>query len=261
MLALLSVLAIITVSLVITRMATVVLATTGLSRDVARFQARSAFTGSGFTTTESESVVTHPVRRRVVMALMLLGNAGIVTTITSLLLSFNQASGGQTAGRIGLLVGGLVGLRLLAGSRVVDRLLTRLTEWALRRYTDLELHDYATLLHVSDRYTIVEAEPGPDEWLSGKRLDQLRLREEGVIVLGVQRKGGDYLGVPTGETLVRPGDVLVLYGESEAVRAVSIRRAGPEGDAQHARAVRAYQEGGAIPGDRLEATPPRGDRP
>lgn len=260
MLALLSVLAIITVSLVITRMATVVLATTGLSRDVARFQARSAFTGSGFTTTESESVVTHPVRRRVVMALMLLGNAGIVTTITSLLLSFNQASGGQTAGRIGLLVGGLVALRLLAGSHAVDRLLTRLTEWALRRYTDLELHDYATLLHVSDRYTIVEAEPGPDEWLSG-RLDELRLRDEGVIVLGVQRKGGDYLGVPTGETVVHPGDVLVLYGEAQAVRAASIRRAGPEGDAEHARAAEAYRSGTPIAGDRLEATPPRGDRP
>jgi len=33
---------------------------TGLSRESARFQARSALTGGGFTTTESEAVVRHP---------------------------------------------------------------------------------------------------------------------------------------------------------------------------------------------------------
>lgn len=249
MLALLSVLAIITVSLVVTRVATIVLATTGLSRDVARFQARSAFTGSGFTTTESESVVTNPVRRRVVMLLMLLGNAGIVTTVTSLLLSFNQASGGQTARRVLALIAGLILLRLLAGSSVVDHSVTRATEWALRRYTDLELHDYATLLHVSDRYSIVEAEPDDGHWLVGRRLEEVRLREEGIVVLGVQPPKVPYIGVPRGDTLVHAGDMVVMYGVAEAVRAVSARRAGPEGDAEHRRAVQAYR-------DAEPATPP-----
>ena len=43
-------------------------------------------------------MVNHPVRRRIVLQLMLLGAAGIVTSLTSLLLSFSGASGGQTAG-------------------------------------------------------------------------------------------------------------------------------------------------------------------
>jgi hypothetical protein len=67
-----------------------------MSRDSARFQARSAFSGSGFTTTESESVVSHPVRRRIIMLLMLLGNAGLVTMIATLLGGFvglEQGSG------------------------------------------------------------------------------------------------------------------------------------------------------------------------
>jgi len=50
-------------SLVLTRVATVALAMTGLSHEVAKFQARSAFTGTGFTTREAENVVDHPVRR------------------------------------------------------------------------------------------------------------------------------------------------------------------------------------------------------
>lgn len=106
MLAIVSLLAIVTLSVVITRVATVMLTATGLSRDIARFQARSAFSGAGFTTNESESVVNHPVRRRIVLQLMLLGAAGVVTSLTSLLLSFTDATEQQTALRLLVLVGG-----------------------------------------------------------------------------------------------------------------------------------------------------------
>lgn len=78
-------------SMTVVRIASVALSLTGISRELARFQARSAFTGAGFTTTESEQVVRHPVRRRIIMLMMLLGNAGIVTVISSLVLSFVTA--------------------------------------------------------------------------------------------------------------------------------------------------------------------------
>jgi hypothetical protein len=44
---------------------------------VAAFQAQSAFSGAGFTTQESETIVTHPLRRRIVRLLILLGSVGI----------------------------------------------------------------------------------------------------------------------------------------------------------------------------------------
>ena len=84
MTAILSLLVVILISIMITRVATVALTATGLSRETAKFQARSALTGAGFTTTESESVVRHPVRRRIVMWLMLAGSAGIAAVIGSL---------------------------------------------------------------------------------------------------------------------------------------------------------------------------------
>ena len=241
MIAIVSLLAIITLSIVITRVATVMLTATGLSRDIARFQARSAFSGAGFTTNESESVVNHPVRRRIVMQLMLLGAAGVVTSLTSLLLSFTDATGGQTARRIVVLLLGLVGLRLLAGSRVVDRALTRVTEWALRRYTRLNVRDYDKLLHISDEFTVAEIEVEPGDWLTGRTLDQRRLRDEGVMVLGIYRRDGRYLGVPAGPTLVEPGDRLVVYGEDDVVSALGSRVSGAEGDRAHAAAVEQYR--------------------
>ena len=242
MLAIVSLLAVITVSIVITRVATVMLTATGLSRDIARFQARSAFSGAGFTTNESESVVNHPVRRRIVLQLMLLGAAGVVTSLTSLLLSFADTSGAQTANRVLVLVGGLVALRLLAGSSVVDRALTRVTEWALRRFTSLNVRDYDRLLHISDDFTVAEIEPDEGDWLVGRRLDELRLRDEGVLVLGVYRRSGEYLGVPIASTEVRPGDRLVVYCEDAELRELAERKAGPDGDVAHERAVQAYRE-------------------
>jgi hypothetical protein len=68
-------------SLIITRLATIALKLTGLSPEVARFQGRSAFTGTGFTTTEAEKVVNHPVRRKIIMWLMIVRSAGLITII------------------------------------------------------------------------------------------------------------------------------------------------------------------------------------
>jgi hypothetical protein len=71
-------------SLVITRLATVSLNLTGLSWETAKFQARSAFTGTGFTTSESETIMNHPVRRKIIMGLMVARSAGLVSIIISL---------------------------------------------------------------------------------------------------------------------------------------------------------------------------------
>jgi hypothetical protein len=96
MVALISVLVIVLLSLLVVRVATVALSLTGMSREAARFQARSALTGVGFTTSEAEDVVTHPVRRRIVGGLMLLGSAGLVTAVSSLILSFGGARCSRT---------------------------------------------------------------------------------------------------------------------------------------------------------------------
>ncbi len=97
MIAVVSVLLVLTISVLVIRVASVALVHTGMGREAARFQARSAFTGASFTTSEAESVVSHPVRRRIVAWLMLAGNVGIVTAMSSLLLSFVDMRGSQGA--------------------------------------------------------------------------------------------------------------------------------------------------------------------
>lgn len=145
MVALFSLLGVIAVSLVITRVATVVLTATGLSREEARFQARSALTGTGFTTSEAEAVVNHPIRRRVVMFLMLLGNAGVVAAASTLIIGF-RPGGTRDYWLVIQLFGGLILLVMFSRSRWVDQRLTKLIARALERWTDLPTRAEATLL-------------------------------------------------------------------------------------------------------------------
>ncbi|MBU1084567.1 MAG: potassium transporter TrkA, partial [Candidatus Omnitrophica bacterium] len=84
------VVAIIVISTFIVKIAAVALNLTGLDAKHSFFQALSAFTGTGFTTRDSEQVVGHDIRRRIIMILMILGNAGLVSVITTLMLSFRK---------------------------------------------------------------------------------------------------------------------------------------------------------------------------
>jgi hypothetical protein len=134
MLSIITLLMVLTLSIFLTRVATVALTHTGLSRESAKFQARSAFTGVGFTTSESEKVVNHPVRRRILLMLMLLGNAGIVTAVSTLIVSFVSIDRSDSfIWLIVLLVAGLVALWSLASSRWVDRHLSNLISKVLKK--------------------------------------------------------------------------------------------------------------------------------
>ena len=232
MAAIIAVLVTVSVSLVITRVGTTALVHTGLSREVARFQARSAFFGVGFTTSEAESVVNHPVRRRIVLWLVLLGNAGIVTVLASVVLSASSDKG-FTGLRLAILAGGLVLLSLFARTRLLERAI----DAALERWTDLDVRDYADLLRLSGDWSVAELHVEDDDWLAECALGELHLRDEGVIVLGITRPGGDWLGAPDGDTVLHAGDVLVVYGREDRVCELDDRRGGATGDAAHAAAV------------------------
>jgi hypothetical protein len=232
-----SLLLVVAVSLVITRVATVILVATGMSRASARFQARSAFTGSGFTTRESESVVDHPVRRRTIMALMLLGNAGIVAAASSLILGFRGGSFSNNWKAVLELVAGLLALLFISRSRWVDRHLTSFIGHLLHTRTDLPTRDLGGLLQLAGDYSVTELAVEKDDWVADRTLRDLGLRDEGVVVLGLTRSDGDYLGAPTGSTQVRPGDILVLYGREDSLNEIDRRRAGYHGDQMHVRAI------------------------
>ena len=248
MLAVTSVFIVVLISLIVTRVATVALIVTGLSRETARFQARSALSGVGFTTSEAESMLAHPVRRRIVMFLMLFGSAGIVTVVASVIISFTNTSGDRTVlWRSLVLVGGLAVVLMIARSGWVDRHLTRFIAASITRYTSLEARDYASLLNLSNGFTVAELHIESDDWVARCTLAELHLHEEGIAVLGLQRGMSDaYVGVPIDETPVLPGDTMVVYGQASQIAELDSRKSGSSGDQAHERAVTEHLENDRI---------------
>lgn len=243
MAAIASLLIVLTISLLVTRVAAMALMLTGMSRESARFQARSAFSGVGYTTGEAEDVVGHPLRRRIVMLLMLLGNLGVGAVVATLMLSFMQTAESETWWmKLLALAAGLLLLWMAATNRHLERRTNRLIAWVLSRWGQLEVRDYVTILHLQGGYGVSELLVEPNDWLADKTLIELRLPQEGVLVLGINRCQGAFLGTPTGDMKIHAGDTLILYGPAGRIEELDRRRRGRKGDVAHREAVEEQQE-------------------
>ncbi len=238
MIAVGSLLLVVALSLLIIRIGTIAFLMTGLSEEVSKFQALSAFSGAGYTTTEAESIVKYPERRRVATILIRLGSIGAVTSIATLLLSFVGA-GETTLSRFLVLIAGVFLLILLTRSKTFHNLLTPMIERLLAKYTKLDLRDYADLLNLREDYRIVELDIKEDTWLINKTIDELDLADEGVLVLGVERPGKGYIGAPASDLKLLSGDHITLYGRESRLQELSKRASGDE--AAHEKAVEKHE--------------------
>lgn len=232
----------ISLTLLINRIGTVALTLTGLSQESARFQARSALTGVGFTTTESESCTRHPVRRRIVMMLMLLGNVGFITLAATLMGSLtNTPTNTELYTKLGWIAGGLVLLGLFARSKFIDRRLSRFITWALKKWTHLDVIDYTSILQLARGFAVTEMLVEPESWLADKTLIDLKLTAEGILVLGIQRANGRFDGAPAGNSIVEPRDTLIIYGRLDQLDELQDRPGGEEGREAHEEAIRRHR--------------------
>lgn len=227
MIAAFSLLIIISLSLVAIRIGSIALELTGLSPEIASFQAQSAFSGTGFTTTESESLVAHPVRRRIIRILILFGSAGITTSIAALVVAFVGQTKHDTIVRAQILLVGVLILFLLARSRAIYALMRVVISRALKRWTRLRVFDYEELLGFGQGYSISRLVVRAESWLRDKKLSELRLEQCGMHVLAIYRKVNGrevFIGGLTGETVIKARDVLICYAPEDVSEAISANR-------------------------------------
>ena len=205
------------VSFIIVRVGGFALELTGIEPDVARFQALSAFSGTGFTTREAERVVGNRTRRRIVTILIILGNAGTVTVIATLVASFTQVSGyAWFFIRLAIIVGGIFGLYQLiirsnVGQRILDRLQRPLMNRILREAPAVE-----EIFHVEKDWAIsLVMIKGSSKSIG---LSVADITAEGDIeILGIDR-ADTYLTRPSLDDKIMKGDRLLIYGNRKSVR-------------------------------------------
>jgi hypothetical protein len=207
------------VSFIIVRIGGFALELTGIEPEVARFQALSAFSGTGFTTREAERVVGHRMRRRIITVLIILGNAGTVTVIATLVASFTQV-GGYTWFfiRLAIIVGGIFGFYQLIIRSNVGR---RIPAWLQRPVMNRILREAPAveeIFHVEKDWAIsLVLIEGSSKSIG---LSVADITAEGDIdILGIDRID-TYLTRPDREEKIVEGDRLLVYANRKSVKRV-----------------------------------------
>ncbi len=210
----LSIFVLLSISIFVMRIAAVALRFTGMPESSARFQALSAFTGTGFTTSEAEMVVNYPLRRRIVSAMMVVGNLGLVSVLATLVSSLVRTGGDADAVVLQLawLVGGLALLWFLVLNKRADRLLCSLIGKVLASTEVLGQRKFHRLLQTGDGYSVCE-HPVPS-YLHEKSRDGLaeKLLELQLTLLAVQSPGKAIRLAGSPDELIHENQRLVLFG-------------------------------------------------
>lgn len=204
------------VSMLVVRAGAVAFVMTGMDIQRAKFQALSAFSGTGFTTREAEQVVNHPTRRKISSWLMILGNAGVVAVIVTGTSSLVASEGiGVPISAVALAVG-LILVYVLATRVGFLKSWEAFVQDKLGRSPDFEERPVEELLHFLQGYQLVRVQVGEDSPLCGLSLAEAQLHEQGCLVLGIER-GIHFTSAPRGDHVIEAGDRLVVYGRTKSL--------------------------------------------
>ncbi|WP_193214366.1 TrkA C-terminal domain-containing protein [Luteolibacter marinus] len=228
MVSLIALLIIVVVALLLVQLGANALVLTGMSRSAAVFQAASAFFGVGFTTREAEMVVDHPVRRRIILHLIIAGNIGLTSALATLVVTLVQTRDAEGHFWLTalLFLAGAVAFGLALNIKLVKRPLDALMCRMLTRAGVIRALDYEVLLHVKEGFSVSEVEMWEGHPYAGKALHESRPSDDGLVILGIHRADGTFAGAPDKHVVIHPGDVVMVYGSDLAVKAMR------EGDAR-----------------------------
>jgi len=220
-------------SFIIVRIGAIAFQLTGLEWSLAKFQALSCFTSTGFTTKEAELITGNPQRRRIASILIILGHAGLVTLIATFANSLrpNISIPKITIPFVHLVVpsGILPWVNLLIIIIVVYLMYTLLTHTAMAKKITEALRKriikkelvvpvtFEELVIASGGYGVSSIEVTEDSLLLDKTIRDVDLRSLGVNVLIIERKE-EAMPNPSADTKIILGDRLVCFGKLESIK-------------------------------------------
>ena len=212
-----TVMVIFTISTILVRIASTIMRLTGLPDNVARFQSLSAMTGTGFTTRESKLIVNYPIRRRVLMTLMIIGNIGLVSVVSTFVVAFSEI-GPERASvvqQVFWFTAALAVNFLVIVNPVVDGLLCRFLSWVLVRTTNLGKRRFVRLLSLEDDMTIAEHHLRLRHSIMIGDLIPEHIDLSVIMIRGAETKHPSHLG---DEMEIEPFETAICFGKEDMHR-------------------------------------------
>lgn len=183
---------------------------TGMERSKARFQALSALTGTGFTTSEAESIVNHPGRRRIATWLIFLGNTGIIAFILILVLYLRNGLITPTLPYIIIVLLSLLVFTLSVRIGIEKTLSTAIVR-SLRKGKSTTGMALDELLLQTGGYGIARLIVKWHKDMPNFKLKDCALYGKEISILAIER-GNNVLPFPGEEESLQEGDRLLCYG-------------------------------------------------
>ena len=226
-------LVILIISFIAVRIGAIAFELTGLAWSLAKFQALSCFTGTGFTTKEAELITANPQRRRIASVLIVLGHAGLVTMIATFANSLRPndiiskfsmpfldlvfpSSFVPWINLLVMVVAFYLLYRIFANSKFAKRLTDFLRSRIVRREI-IKPVSFEELVVATGGYGVSSIEVCPDSPILNKTILEAELRKHDITVLAVERKG-EIIPNPTAKERIFLGDKLVCFGKLGTIR-------------------------------------------
>ncbi|ABO50828.1 TrkA-C domain protein [Desulforamulus reducens MI-1] len=199
---------------IIVEISAIALKLTGMDLHKARFQALTALVTVGYTTSESEMVVKHHVRRRIIMVLMVMGYLGTATIVSVLIeLMRHPLTLIQVATAITMLLLAIS----IASSRKIRGSFDKGIEKQLSRHRTLQKRTVEEVLHLDRQYGVAEVKLKKNNPLVGKSIAESKIRDHELFILALEREE-EFLHSPRGSQILLEEDKLIVYGRLQNIQ-------------------------------------------
>jgi hypothetical protein len=195
----------------IVRIATVVLKLTGMDDQTSRFQAISAFTGTGFTTKEAETILEDRIRRKTIVVLMVLGKVGIVSVIAGLFLSFGKNNLTEDLWKAVVLLAFIFILYTITSLKGFSRALNRIIEKGIVARGFIGQKTMEELFHLPKGYGLTQLTITADSKENGLSLAKAGFIDRNILVLSIEREN-KLISFPHANDVLQEGDKILCYG-------------------------------------------------
>jgi hypothetical protein len=185
----------------------VLLVSTGLEVEVARFQVVSLLTATGFTTDESELIAKHPVRRKISIFLILFGVFSLAVLIS--FISAILIKDFRLLQLVGISAFFACVLLVVKNKFVQIKLAKRFKKHLKSEY---ELHEMPIheILYIDEQDWFVNIQICKDSTFIHHKIYKFILPEEDIQVLYVHR-GQEKIRNELNHLLIQEGDILLIY--------------------------------------------------
>ncbi len=219
------------VSFIIVRIGAIAFQLTGIEWSLAKFQALSCFTATGFTPKESELITSDLRRRRIATVLIIFGHAGFVTMVATFANSLRPQSTNwsipllpgyippwlQPLTSLAIIMAAIFIIYKVFSNTTFARRLTNVLRNRIIKKEIIKAVSCEELAVATGGYGVSRIKVRQDNPILGKALSESELRKDDITVLAIVREERT-IPNPVADTKILSGDELICFGKLGIIR-------------------------------------------